>query len=99
METEQIVQYNSAKASFVQVSQRGKKKKKVGLIISSGNEIVQIMCNVIGPTDTRLDSVLLVTTSKPQIQAQTADQQERQSREILLIIYIFIFSVAVYFNS
>lgn len=88
VETEQIVQYSGAKASFIQVSQR---EPKSGV----SYEIMQICVINMGSdpsllTDTWLHSVLLVPASKPEIQTQTTDQQEWQPREMLYVMIHFL---------
>lgn len=48
------------------------------------------------PSDTWLHSVLLVPASKPQIQTQTTDQQDWQSREILYMTYFHCRNIRIY---
>lgn len=75
VETEQIVQHNSAKASLVQVRSRPPPCPR-----PSPSESIRIadMLHMLFFTDQRLHPLLLVAKAQPQVQAETSDQQNGQ---------------------
>lgn len=76
VETEQIVLYEGAKASFVQV---GLVKDKVSNgFLWEGREELQCL---LSSTDTRFYAVLLEPETQPEVQTQTSDQQNHEPRK------------------
>ncbi len=97
VETEQIVQYSNARASFVQV---GRKYcwplLQEYLFWPLRIHLRDLICalSLTSYTDSRLHALFLVSKTQPEVQAQATDKHWHQSRKTLMLLQQLFF----YFN-